>query len=251
MNAPGPDPQPLTPAAELLGEALRVYARNALMLIAVAAAGALAGNLIGLLVSPVTDARFDLVDLVIVVLFAGLAFGLLAPVWLLAMLALRQEPLTAVAVLYGFVTLSPRFFTLGLLLGTGVGALVLLSVYVELLSLPALAVLIFLGVRLSLVGPVIAQEGGTPLRALVRSWRLVEGHWWRTFVIQLPVGVFAFILSEFAGRVAGGADATIVVILVSAATLGVSAPLIALVETALYQEYSGQRPPAVEAGPPG
>ena len=221
-----------------------MYGRNASMLITVAAAGALAGNLIGLVVSPSILAAAVLWGLLI----GAIVVGFQAPVWLLAVLAQRGERCTAAAALYGAVTFSPRFFTMGLLLGVGVGGLLLVSIYVPPLSLPALPALIFLGVRFSLAGPVIVREGGTPVQALIRSWRLVEGHWWRTFVIQLPVVVFVFILSTLAGEAAEAAEATMVAVLVNAATLGVSAPLIALVETALFEEYSNRRPPAVEEG---
>lgn len=244
MNAPGPERQLPPSVSEVLGEALRLYGRNAPVLIAVALAGGLAGNLVSLLMTP----SVLVVGLLWGLVIGALVIGLQSPVWVLAALARRGERCTTAAALYGLVTFSRRFFGMGLLLGIGVGGLLLLAVYVPLSSLFALPALIFVGIRLSLAGPVIVREGSTPAQALVRSWRLVEGHWLRTFVVQLPVVVFVFLLSTLAGEAAAAVEATIVAVLVNAAALGLSAPLIALVETALFEEYSAQLPPAVEPG---
>ena len=244
MNAPRPERQPLAPVAEILGEALSLYGRNAPMLIAVAAAGALAGSLAGLLLSPSAFAAALLWSLFI----ASVVTGAQAPVWLMAVLARRGEPLTSGAVLYGLVAFGPRFFGVGLLFSLGSGAILLLSVYVPVLSVPALPILIYFVVLFSLATPVIVQERRTPVQAVLRSMNLVMGKWWRTFLVQAPVVLFGVMLVVMGEAVASRVDAAIVTAVVSALALGISAPLVALVETALFEEYSRPQAHAVEEG---
>ena len=246
MNEPRSESPSLVPAAELLGEALALYGRNAPLLIAIAVAGALAANLVGLVLSPSIFAVALLWSLFI----ASVVTGAQAPIWFMAVLARRGEPLTTAAALYGLVSFGPRFFVLGLFFSIGSGVILLVSFYVPLLSLPALPVLIYFVVLFSLATPAIVMERCTPVQALMRSWELVTGHWLRTFAIQLPVVLFGIILVILGEAVASRLDVTIVAVVVSALALGVSAPLVALVETALFEEYSGQRPPAIEAAGP-
>ncbi len=244
MNAPRPERQPLAPAAEVLGEALALYGRNAPLFITIAIAAALAGNLVGLLLSP----SLFLAALLWSQFTAALVTGLQAPVWMLSAIARKGEPITAAATLYGLIAFAPRFFVVGLVLGLAGGGLLVVAAYVPALSLPALPVLVYLAVRLSLAGPAIVLEQRTPVQALARSWRMVGGYWWRTFFIQLPALAFAVMLLALSGAVASWTDSTVVAVVMGAVALGVSAPLIALVETALFEEYGTQRPPAIEPG---
>lgn len=75
-----------------------------------------------------------------------------------------------------------------------------------LLFVAAYAVLIFLSVRWSLVGPVIALEGRGALEALRRSWRLVSGSSWRVLGYQLAfavtVGLIALVIGFFIAFIA-------------------------------------------------
>ncbi len=244
MNAPRPERVPQVPVAEVLGEAVALYGRNASMFITVAVAGALVGNLAGLLISP----SGFVAALIWSQIIAALITGFQAPVWLLAALARRRDPLTSAAALYGVVTLLPRFFSVGLVLGIGGGLLLLISYYLPALALPALPVLIYFAVRFSLSGPAIVLERRTPLQALIRSWQVVEGNWWRTFLIQLPVLLFAIILVAASGAASSAVESALLSAVVGAIALGVSAPLVALVETALFEEYTGGQPRAVEEG---
>ena len=244
MNESPPERSTLVPAAELLGAALALYGRNASLLIGVAMAAALVGNLVGLLMSPSDSVTFVIWSQLI----AALITALQAPVWLLAVLARRGEPLTAGAVLYGLGAFAARFFAVGMLLGVAGGGLLLLAAYFPVISLPAVPILVYLAVRLSLAGPAIVLERRTPVQALMRSWQIVEGNWFRTFIVQLPVVVFAIILVAVGGEAASRVDSTLVAVVASAVALGASAPLVALVETALFEEYSGWQPPEIEAG---
>lgn len=214
------------------------------MLVAIAAAGAFVGDTITLVINP----DEFLIALIWAQFIAALITGLQAPVWLLSALARRGEPLTASAVLFGLVALSPRFFAVGLVLGVAAGGLLVLATSFPALSLPALPVLIYFAVRFSLAGPAIVREGCTPAQALVRSWKVVEGNWWRTFIIQLPVLMFALMLLFAGGAIASFVDITLVAVLANALALGVSAPLVALVETALFEEYSEGQPREIEEG---
>lgn len=242
MNESRPERPSLTPAADLLGEALRLYGRHAPVFIVTAFVGGLTGSLVGLMVSPSTFPMALLWGLFI----SALTTGLQAPVWLLAAFARSNRPLNVGAIFYGVPALSPAFFSVGLILGMWSGGLLLLAVYVQALSLPALCFLVYAAVRFSLAGPALIFERHSPLQALMRSWWLVRGHWWRTFVVQLPVVVFTFILVFIGGEAAERAGAAIAGAVVGAIALGVSAPLVALVETALFEEYSGGQPREVE-----
>ena len=244
MNTPQPDRPPPAPVAELLGEALALYGRNAPLLILVAVAGALAGSAVGLALSP---SVFE-VALLWSLFVASVVTGAQAPIWFMAVLARRGEPLTSTAVLYGLVAFGPRFFVLGLLFSLGSGAILLVAAYVPVLSLAALPVLVYFVVLFSLATPAIVQERRPPVQALMRSWGLVQSRWWRTFLIQLPVVLFGIMLVAIGGAVTSWVESTLADAVVSAIALGVSAPLVALVETALFEEYRGQQPPAVEEG---
>ncbi len=242
MNAPRPEHKPRIPAAELLGEALRLYGRHAPVLIVTAFVGASVGSTVGLMVSPSTFP----VELLWGLFISALTTGLQAPVWLLAAFARSNRPLNVGAIFYGVPALSPAFFSVGLILGMWSGGLMLLAAYVQALSLPALGVLVYAAVRFSLAGPALIFEKHSPVQALMRSWGLVRGNWWRTFVVQLPVVVFTFILVITGAEVAERAGAAIARAAVGAIALGISAPLVALVETALFEEYIGKQQPAVE-----
>ena len=183
MNAPRPERVPQVPLAEVLGEAVALYGRNASMFITVAVAGALAGNLAGLVMSP----SAFVAALIWSQIIAALITGLQAPVWLFAVLARKGEPLTGGVALYGVVTLLPRFFSVGLVLGVGGGALLLISYYVPVLALPALPILIYFAVRFSLSGAVaefalrLAASEHAPGASYQRALEAVE-----TLALEAP-----------------------------------------------------------------
>ena len=235
MNEPRPERPLLTPVADLLGEALRLYARHAPVLIVTAFVGAWVGSLVGLIVSPSTLPM----EILWALFISALTTGLQAPVWLQAAFARSNRPVNVGAIFYGVPALSPRFFGVGLVLGAWSGGLLMFAVSLPALSLPVLCVLVYAAVRFSLAGPVIIFENYSPLYAITRSWMLVRGNWWRTFIVQLPVMVFALTLVIIGAQVAERAGAAIAGGVVGAIALGASAPLVALVETALYEEYRG------------
>ena len=73
----------------------------------------------------------------------------------------------------------------GILIGMAALASPVLAVVTGLLFVAAL---IFVILRLILVGPVIAVDGvGNPVTAMVRSWRLTQGNFWRMFGFMLLI----------------------------------------------------------------
>jgi hypothetical protein len=62
---------------------------------------------------------------------------------------------------------------------------------------------IYVAIRWMLWFVVILTEGGGPLGALRRSWRLMKGHWWRAFVILTVCFVLVAIIGAVVGMVFG------------------------------------------------
>ena len=124
---------------------------------------------------------------------------------------------------------------------------------------------IWLGVRLSMTFPAIVFERLGPLAGMARSFRLVKGHWWRTFGVFLVAVLLMFVLSFalgavlgiLAGVVAPGNEAlaavvmAVVTILVSAALY----PVWAAITAVLYYDlrvrkegFGGFLPPDGSSG---
>ncbi|WP_030908796.1 DUF7544 domain-containing protein [Streptomyces sp. NRRL F-5126] len=64
-----------------------------------------------------------------------------------------------------------------------------------LLSLAALAVIIWLMIRFSLASPALMLERGGVIASMRRSVKLVRGAWWRTFGVLLLTLVLSFVVS--------------------------------------------------------
>jgi hypothetical protein len=63
------------------------------------------------------------------------------------------------------------------------------------LILPAVLLAIYVYTRLSLVAPAVIIENLGPVQALRRSWGLVLNNWWRTFGLQLILGIMSAVVS--------------------------------------------------------
>ena len=114
------------------------------------------------------------------------------------------------------------------------------------LSVFGLVVIVYLGVRISLGGPAVVIERHGAGRAIVRSWQLTRGRWWRTCGIQLVVALFAALLMLAAtGFSLSPSPSTAETMAISLAQ-GVAAPLFAAVEVLLFEDYRR----ASEGGPP-
>jgi hypothetical protein len=75
---------------------------------------------------------------------------------------------------------------------------VLVALGLTLLIVPGLLVFVYLG----LAAPIVEMEGRTVRRALVRSLRLVRGHFWLVFAVLVPIEIAGDGLTELATALA-------------------------------------------------
>lgn len=151
--------------------------------------------------------------------------------------------------------------SVGIGFGLGAGAhLVPLGVLVGVVGgITATVLAVWVTIRWSLVVPVIVLEGGGLVRSLGRSWRLVQGGWWRVFgillLIEFIVGLAAVLIrSPFAlgggglGNVVGphgAASVSLVSVIMTAIGViissAVTAPLLAGGVVLLYTDLRMRR----------
>ncbi len=225
MFAPPSNRPSLTPIPDLLTAALTTCFRSALPLVGTAYCGALAANAVAAFVSPNSLALQLAWGLVI----AALTLAFLSPTVFLTSRALRRESLSVTAAMVGLEEFGPRYFAMGLLLGVATAPL---------LVAPYLApIAVYPLIRFSLAGPSIVLEQKGVFAALVSSWRLLKGRWWRTFALQMIVGVFAFILTAAAASAATTADNPLFTIVSLSIAQGIAAPLLAAVELLMFYDY--------------
>ena len=117
--------------------------------------------------------------------------------WRLLGLMLLQTGIVILA----FVPIFLCFFmALGLSVGSafgdggGGGAVGLMCVSL-LLMIPAFGVLAYVMNRLTVAVPALIVENLGPVESIRRSWRLVEGYWWRTFGLQVILNLIAMVVS--------------------------------------------------------
>jgi MFS family permease len=119
-----------------------------------------------------------------------------------------------------------------------------------LIAIPLLVVALLLSVRLQLWTVALFAEDTSALGALVSSWRLTRGHWWRAGTI-LTVAVIMIIVLVLCFSVAGGAVAafsrfdtvgrTALVYLFSLAASTIYYPLGAAIWLAMYHDFKLRR----------
>src|SRR4051812_11368193 len=64
----------------------------------------------------------------------------------------------------------------------------------------AVVIYLYVSVRLQLALPAAVVERLGPVRALSRSWELVQGNWWRTFgLLTFTLGLLSLVISEGPG----------------------------------------------------
>jgi hypothetical protein len=132
--------------------------------------------------------------------------------------------------------------------GTLDGSTVALSV---LITAVVVVILAFVGVRFCLGVPAIVINDLGPLDALRRSWVLLQGRAWRTFYLlmlgALVVGLPSVILNPlalpgvFRGMMTGSIQAYAVIILVSGLVTTVVGPIMPILLTVLYSDYSSSQ----------
>ncbi len=125
-------------------------------------------------------------------------------------------------------------------------AVVVISVF--LFSVATVVVLGFIVTRLTLAVPVLVLEGERPTGAVRRSWVLVRGSTWRTlgilFLAGAVVGVIGLVVSPaylpgvFEGLMSGSVGSFAFVALVSGAVRTLVGPIVPVLMTVLYFDYS-------------
>jgi hypothetical protein len=113
----------------------------------------------------------------------------------------RFWPLLGLTLLVSIITFG--VVVLGILLAVAVGAVlgnaagaglgVLVGVF---LGLGVLAAALWLYIKLLLAPVALILESAPVVRSMSRSWRLVEGAWWRTFGIYLLGSILAAVVSS-------------------------------------------------------
>ena len=181
---------------------------------------------------------------------------------LLALLRDSSRPTVGEALKTGVVGLLPAFgayilLTIGLSLVIGVflvlaGALGS-GVFGALIGIVAFVLIVYIGVKVSLSGPVIAIDRVfNPVRVLTRSWQLTKGNSFRLFLFYMLLGIVYLIVSmllvPFIGAVTLmlGPDAAL---MVSGVFSGLLSAVVGVVMVAIiasvHRQLSGPSPAAV------
>lgn len=186
----------------------------------------------------------------------------------LAMLTLftdRSRPTVGEAIRRGFASILTYVLAL-MLVGFGLGgAAVLVLTLAGVTGVAALAVLafvalivgaIYVGIKTSLLGPVVAVDGErNPIAAIRRSWRLTKGNSARIGLFYLLVLVAFFVglmiamtlVGILLALVAGDETAKVVAAMVSAAIGSVMTLYFVAISAAVHRQLSGPSPEAVSA----
>lgn len=251
INRPPPDP--VTPILALIAATLAVYLRTFRPLFVTAALLTLVLSTAGAVFLPQPDAERP--ETILLVLFASILFqavniGVLSVVMWRAALLHRGETPSLTATLAMILVLGPRCFA---------GAMVLsLPLFVLLttagpLALPAFGVVVFVWIRTSLYVPAIVLEDRSIAGALARSWRLVEGRWMRTLLLELMVVVPLFVLTVAIGVPLAG-SAIPIMVGVDALATGAFVPFLSVFGLLLFEDYArpsaGTPPRALDDQPP-
>jgi hypothetical protein len=142
----------------------------------------------GALTAAVADSHLDKP-----VSFGGAYRAMLPHAWRLLGLMFVQLGI----ILLIFVPIFLCFFlAIGLSIGSSdAGGATALACGSFLLVIPAFGVLLYVMNRLSVVVPALIVEGLGPVESVRRSWRLVEGYWWRTFGLQVVLTLLSMVVS--------------------------------------------------------
>ncbi len=131
----------------------------------------------------------------------------------------------------------------------GMGVSLVLAVLLAIITgVATLITVIVIVTRLALSIPALVLEGTGPIRALRRSWHLVRGSTWRTLgILVLAEGVIAVIGSVvspalipgvFEGLMSGSIGTYVLVTVMNGIVQTVVGPILPVVITVLYRDYS-------------
>ena len=213
---------------ELLGEAIALYARAPILFILVSLLPAVLINIIGQVVIPNTDNLYLASFRVTVI--NSIIIGFHTSTFYLVVLASRQRKLQISSSVSALVAFGPKLFLLALI--TSAAALLLIP------TIFGIFIVIYVGVRRSLIRPFIVLENTMALQAVLESWKLIEGNWVRTFTVQFIVisfSVIVFVLFSILMRSIG--ENMWVTLLLQSLAQSLVAPLSASVEITLFNEY--------------
>lgn len=119
------------------------------------------------------------------------------------------------------------------------------------LALLYLAIVLFIGVRMMMTGPVASAEAVGPLTILKRSWEMTAGNFWRLFafllaffvaalVVLLAIGAAVGVLiGVAAGQIEPMSASALVVALVQALLNAIITTVFAVMLARLYVQLSG------------
>lgn len=242
-------PQPLAPGA-ILGAALRLYGRHWRTLLAIPALAApVAVSFPSTKVLPGPGGEYQVIVHHRVVATAdswadtavvALAMLVVVPAFSVVAGAVTRAAVAAVADQDLGVGRSYRF---------GIGRIwPLVQVIVLTWVLTMLGLVLFvvpgvvIGVLLAVSVPALVVEGGRAREAITRSWRLVGGHWWRSFgtilLTWLLLGLAVNLLTNAAGGLGHG---WLIQTVAQALAITLVTPFAALVGVLLYLDLRARQ----------
>ena len=251
INRPSPDP--VTPISALIAATLAVYLRTFRPLFVTAALPTLVLSTTGAVFLPQPDPERP--ESILLVLFASVLFqavniGVLSVVLWRAASLHRGEAPSLTATLAMVRVLGPRCFAGAMALSL---PLFILLTTVGPLALPAFGMITFIWIRTSLYVPAVVLEDQSIAGAFVRSWRLIERRWMRTFLLELIVVVPIFVLTFAVGVPLAGAPVPVMVGVDAVAT-GIFVPFLRVFGLLLFEDYArasaGKKPPELSDRPP-
>ena len=248
-----PPTNPTTPIPALLAATIALYLRTFRPLFVPAALITLVVSTASAVFLPEPDAERP--ESILPVLFASVilsavSIGLLSVVLWRAALLHRGEAPSLSATLATVLVFGPRCFAGAMVLSL---PLFLLLTAAGPLALPASGMIVFVWIRTSLYVPAIVLEDQSIAGALGRSWRLVKGRWWRTFLLELIVGIPILTATFAIGEPLAG-SAVPIMVAVDVVVTGVFAPFLSVFGLLLFEDYArasgGATPPELHDGPP-
>jgi membrane-anchored glycerophosphoryl diester phosphodiesterase (GDPDase) len=183
---------------------------------------------------------------------------------LLALLRDSGRPTVGEALKTGVTALLPAIGAYVLtLLGLGLTGGVLIAIAVAsgsaalgfVLGLLAFVAVIYIGVKLSLTGPVIAiDKVFNPVTALTRSWRLTKGNSFRLFLFYLLLAIVYIVISMVVGAIVAALTLAIgpsMALTVNGVVSGILSAIVTVVFVAViaavHRQLSGPSAEAVSA----
>jgi hypothetical protein len=240
-NGPGLDLGRPRDAGELLRHALRVFLSHPGPLLAVSAAIVIPVQLIvsGVGLEYLTAPYRGGGRTVEMAISTGVSFLVIAPlvtagtIHVLRSVAAGEAPSAGASIVTALEAFTPLLLA------------VLLSAAGILLGLPLILPAVYLAVRWVFVPQTVMIDGARGAEALRRSWRLVEGFWWRSFAVVLLANLAAalpglLVLVPFEA-LAESADREAVSLVGTMLIDTITVPYVALVVTLLFHDLRARR----------